>query len=154
MRVAASLVVPISLALAACSSAESETPVDLKPGQYAIEFVGLNGAKGTKDHCYLPEEAASFPSDPVTQFLPGPLGDRCQAHGGRKGNALSGTMTCNFEGSDTKSDLTVNWTGRMHADSFELQADGVLTDANAPGGATPNQSHVSVSAKRTGDCFS
>jgi hypothetical protein len=142
------------LALAACSSAESETPVDLKLGQYQLVFAGINGANGTKEHCVMAEEAASFPSDPVTQFLPSALRNSCDAHGERKGNAVSGTLTCKIEGTDSKSELTLNWKGRMHEDSFEVQADGFLKDANAPEGSSPNATSASVTGKRVGDCFS
>jgi hypothetical protein len=146
--------VPFAVALFGCSNAESETPVDLKPGEYEIVFAGLNGVNGTKNHCFLAEEAATFPADPVTQFLPGGLRDSCQPHGDRKGNALSGTLTCKVQGTDTRAELALNWTGRMRPDGFDLQADGALKDLNAPKGVSPNQSRVTVTAKRTGECFS
>jgi len=142
------------LPLAACSSAESETPVDLKPGQYEIVFAGLNGATSTKSHCILAEEATAFPSDPVSRFLPSGLRDSCNSQGGRKGNALTGTLTCKLEGTDSRSELKLDWNGRMNTDSFDVRADGALTDMNAPDGASPNQSHVTMTAKRTGECFS
>jgi hypothetical protein len=154
MRVSVFTVVPLIVALAACSGADSEAPVDLKPGQYEIAFAGLNGATTKKDHCILPEEASAFPSDPVSQFLPDGLRHSCQPQGERKGNALNGTLTCKIDGTDTRSELTLSWFGQVHSDSFEVQADGVLKDLNAPEGASPNQSHVTVTGKRTGDCFS
>lgn len=154
MRVPALAFLPVTLVLAACSSAESETPVDLKPGQYEIVFAGLNGANGTKNYCIMQEEASAFPSDPVKKFLPAELRDSCESQGGRKGNALNGTLICKIAGTDTKAELTLNWSGRMHADRFELNADGALKDLNGPEGASPNRSHVSVTGKRTGECFS
>jgi Protein of unknown function (DUF3617) len=152
MRVAVFSLLPLAAAMAACSNAESEAPVDLKPGQYDIIFTGFHSATGTKSHCITAEEASAFPSDPVTRYLPDELRNSCEPQGQRKGNALTGTLSCKFEGSDTASELTLNWTGRMHADSFEITADGALKDLNAPEGASPNRTHATVTGKRTGDC--
>ena len=154
MRVPALTVLPLTLALASCSSADSENPVNLKPGQYEIAFQGLNGATSTKSHCITDEEAGNFPSDPVSRFLPAALRDECEPQGSRKGNALTGTLTCTVEGPDTRAELKLNWSGRMHVDSFAIEADGVLKDLNGPEGAAANQSHVTLTGKRTGECFS
>jgi hypothetical protein len=154
MRVAVLTVLTCALTIAACSNAEDEAPVDLKPGQYDIVFTGIHGDTSTKSHCIMSDEAAAFPTDPVGPFLPAALRDNCETQAARKGNALSGTLNCKFEGTDTRSELTLKWTGQMHAESFEVSGDGALKDDNAPEGASPTPAHAGVSGKRTGDCFS
>ena len=154
MRASKSSLLPLVFALAACSSAENETPVDLTPGQYEIVFAGLNGASGTKSRCITPTAASNFPLDPVSRFMPAELRDSCESQGQRKGNALTGTLTCRFAGTDSESELTLKWSGTMASDNFEVTADGDLKDMNAPEGEGPNHSHVTVTGKRTGECNS
>jgi hypothetical protein len=154
MRIIKFAVLSAAFALAACSDAASEAPVELKPGKYQIVIQGLNRIDGTKEHCVMPEEAARFPSDPVRLFLPTALRDSCDSQGDRKGNALTGTMTCKIQNADMRAEIDLNWTGRMQADNFDVAGDEVLKGVNGPEGGSAPMSKVTVTGKRISDCFS
>ena len=156
MRLRTCFVVPIMVAVTACSGAESETPVDLQPGRYEVTIANSSSRFGPRSEqkslCFTPEHARNFSSQPLKGLLPS--GSGCETTAAeRKGNAFSGARQCNSEiGDGMKFDAALKWEGRMAADSFHIDLDISMKGIGGGPGSGDLRTSVSVEGKRTGEC--
>ena len=140
------------LSLAACSSAESQSPVDLQPGRYEIHVSGggpLTGGSATKSLCILPERATSFAESPL-QGIVAVSTSGCTADQDRQGNAYAGSYSCSSESAEFGSQqMVLSYEGSLTADSFSINGQLEVT-AGQEGGS----SSFSIAGKRAGECWS
>lgn len=155
-----------AIALAGCSKAPApadEAPVALQSGEYRIDFrnngVAMNmtvamaerapsnevkqpGGIKEKGICVSGDDDAAKIAQLVHQ---GDNSGYCSlVQGERKGNAVSGKLSCPMVGS-------TEYAGHLTATSLSVEGTMTVPAAVAPGG-TDNSYPIKITAERIGDC--
>ena len=156
MRFEYLLAIACVVPLSACSSPESEAPVDLKPGQYEVTVANSSGRFGppgeTKSLCFMSDHAKDFASEPLKDVVP--IHGCDDKIGERKGNTFSGTRQCTAEpGDGMRIEMRMDWHGQMSTESFQIDASLATKGLSAGPGSGDLNTNVTITGKRTGDCM-
>ena len=140
------------LALSACSSPDTQEPVELQPGAYTVSLSGSD----RMDRC-IKDGANTYPETLVRPYLAGNEG--CStAHFTRTGNLLNGTATCPLDPQRAEGEVLYKFSGTISATGIE---GSINTDWNIERAQDPDMAKaakamgavsIPLSAKRTGDC--
>jgi hypothetical protein len=156
MRFKLILVIASVVSVPACSSPESETSVDLKPGQYEVTVANASGRFGpraeTKSLCFMSDHAKAFAAEPLKDIIP--IHGCDDTIGERKGNTFSGTRQCVAEpGDGIRFEMRMDWHGQLSAESFNIDASLAMKGMSAGPGTSNLNTNVTITGKRTGDCM-
>jgi len=140
-----------ALAASACSGPKGETPVDLQPGRYEIQFGAggpLGGKSGKDSLCVPPDRAATFTDSPLRGLIFESTSG-CTVDKKRQGNAFSGSYSCSVDGGAEfgSQGIKATYDGSLKSDSFSI--DGQIEVTATQGGGRRS---FSVTGKRSGDC--
>lgn len=141
-----------ALALSACSSPETETPVALQAGLYEVTLGGgtlveLKSGERTAQVCLDETAAHYFPTDPLAPLIE--RWENCVTESEPpKGNAIVGARQCNKRAMPMRA----AFTGSHTTDSFELKGEVTQSDDEGGGVMHLGSGEFSLTGKRIGDC--
>jgi len=156
MRFEFVLAIAAIVAMSACSSPESEAPVDLKPGQYDVTMANSSPRFGprneTKSLCIMADHAKAFPTEPLKDIIP--IHGCDDTIGERKGNTFSGVRQCTAEpGDGMHFEMRMDWHGQLSAERFQIDASLATKGLSVGPGSGDLSTTVTITGKRTGDCM-
>ena len=136
------------LASPSCSNPESETPVALTPGMYAVQLGSLG--KADQQICFSGSDADSV--DRLIRKNYAFLESGCSHKADQRvGNRVSGAISCEI---DPTAGFRTTYTGTLTADSITVDAE--IRNYAPALGSTDKREEVTtesrLTAKRIGDC--
>ncbi len=154
------LVVAMAMtALAGCSGAAEEPPVDLLPGLYAVKIVGeasvtLDDRSDQGNICFSADNVVNFAADPLQRLVPDWPG--CIATEERlTGNRLAGGRKCRMDGAKRgEGSMLLAFTGHHTTNAFAMSGTLVHGDHEQPGGPYIDAASgdFTITGQRIGDC--
>lgn len=153
------MVVAMGLALAGCSGAAGEPPVDLTPGLYAVKIVGeasvtLDDLSDRGNICFTPDNVVNFSAHPLQRLVPEWTGCR-EVEQRLTGNRLAGERKCLMNGDKRGPGSTMlSFTGHHTTTAFEISGTLVHGERERPGGPYTDAASgsFSITGQRIGDC--
>lgn len=151
-----------TLLLAGCGSdSASEAPVDMQPGAYLVDFkapmFGADIAKTTEAKRCITGEAQYVPTKLVRSYIT--LAPECAtAKFERKGNQLTGSVTCPLDPQRATGKAVVSFDGTIAETSLSgtMTIDMQITSSQDPQAQTAaallSKVPIPFRAERTGDC--
>ena len=140
------LFVIAAFGLSSCSSPESEAPVELTPGMYAIKVGSFGKAKDQLCFSSGDVENVDRLIKKYYAFVEGGCSHKTEP---RVGNKVSGAISCEI---DPTAGWKTTYTGAVAADSIAVDAQIVNYANDAAGNREEVTTQGQLTAQRVGDC--